>query len=314
VSGGPVATVGGSTGGSAGGASGNIYDLGYQNYLGPRLGRRHAVWALFVYSLRAAFGIGRGGRSKVVPFGLAFLALLPALLSVGVTALLNRAASGGAVESPIQYATLYGYSQLVLMLFCAAQAPELVGRDQRYKVLSLYFSRALRREDYALAKLAALVTAMLLVFLVPEAVIFVGRVLAASDVPAALADNLQSVPPIIAIAMAAALLLGGISLAIAALTPRRAYATAAIIAAFIVPPIVVGIVTEIATEKVGRWIVVLDPGGVLGAANAFLFGRAPANPVYLDADLPGPVYLATVAVVTVICVAALLRRYRRLTA
>ena len=31
------------------------------------------------------------------------------------------------------------------MLFCAAQAPELFGRDQRYGVLPLYFSRALTR-------------------------------------------------------------------------------------------------------------------------------------------------------------------------
>ena len=32
-----------------------------------------------------------------------------------------------------------------LMLFCAAQAPELFGRDQRYRVLPLYFSRAITR-------------------------------------------------------------------------------------------------------------------------------------------------------------------------
>jgi len=300
--------------GATGGTSGSIYDLGYQNYIGPRLGRRHAIWALFAFSLRAAFGIGRGGRSKVVPLGLVFLALLPALVAVGYTALLSRVPSGGAIESPIRYSTVYGYSQLVLMLFCAAQAPELVGRDQRYGVLSLYFSRALRREDYALAKLAALVTAVLVVFLVPQAVLFAGQVLAASDVPAAVVENLRSVPPIIGIAIAAALLLGSISLAIAALTPRRAYATAAIIAAFIVPPIVIAIVAEFATGDLGRWIVLLDPGGVLDSANAYLFGRVPVNDIFRDANLPGPVYLLVIAIAVMICVAALLRRYRRLPA
>ena len=46
-------------------------------------------------------------------------------------------------------------------ILVAVQAPELLGRDVRYRVLSLYFSRALLREDYALAKLAALTTAVL---------------------------------------------------------------------------------------------------------------------------------------------------------
>ena len=41
------------------------------------------------------------------------------------------------------------------MLFCAAQAPELFGRDQRYAVLPLYFSRALTRSDYAWPSSAA---------------------------------------------------------------------------------------------------------------------------------------------------------------
>ena len=47
------------------------------------------------------------------------------------------------------------------MLFCAAQAPELFGRDQRYGVLPLYFSRALTRSDYALAKVGGLFVALL---------------------------------------------------------------------------------------------------------------------------------------------------------
>ena len=45
-------------------------------------------------------------------------------------------------------------SPILVLLFCAAQAPELLGRDQRFGVLPLYFSRALARLDYALAKVA----------------------------------------------------------------------------------------------------------------------------------------------------------------
>ena len=44
---------------------------------------------------------------------------------------------------------------LVLLVFIAAQAPELVSRDLRSHVLPLYFARPIRRMDYPLAKLAA---------------------------------------------------------------------------------------------------------------------------------------------------------------
>ena len=55
---------------SASGPGGAIYDIGYRRYVGPRLGRRFAVRSLFAHTVRGAFGIGRGGRAKVVPFGL----------------------------------------------------------------------------------------------------------------------------------------------------------------------------------------------------------------------------------------------------
>ena len=67
------------------------------------------------------------------------------------------------------------------MLFCAAQAPELFGRDQRYGVLPLYFSRVLTRTDYALAKVGGLIAALLVVELAPYIILFVGRVLVAPD-------------------------------------------------------------------------------------------------------------------------------------
>ena len=54
------------------------------------------------------------------------------------------------------HADMAGAVGVFATILVAVQAPELLGRDVRYRVLSLYFSRALLREDYALAKLAAL--------------------------------------------------------------------------------------------------------------------------------------------------------------
>ena len=54
----------------AGSATGSIYDLGYRRYDGPRLGRRHALWARCTSTAcGSTFGIGRGGRAKIAPFG-----------------------------------------------------------------------------------------------------------------------------------------------------------------------------------------------------------------------------------------------------
>ena len=72
---------------AAGSAGGSIYDLGYRRYLGPRLGRRHAVASLVRHSLRQAYGLGRPARSKVVPVGLLLLATLPAVVALGFAAL-----------------------------------------------------------------------------------------------------------------------------------------------------------------------------------------------------------------------------------
>jgi ABC-2 type transport system permease protein len=300
---------------AASGAAGSIYDLGYQRYEGQRLGRPYAIQALFLHSLRAAFGIGRGGRAKIVPIGLTVLAIIPAVVAVGFQTLLSRAgAAEGQIRSPIRYDTYYAYVQTLVMLFVAAQAPELLGRDQRYHVLALYFSRALRRTDYAVAKAVAFVAAILVVVLTPQAVIFLGLTLAGSDVAATLRDNLRSLPAVVIVGLAIALLLGSIGLAIAAFTPRRAYATAAIIAAFLIPQVVAAIVSEAASGELARYVVLLSPADVLDGLNAFVFGERASNQTVLRADLPGALYGAVAVVAIVAAFGLLLRRYRTIAA
>ena len=171
--------------------AGSIYDLGYKRYEGARLGRRHAIWALYIYSVRGVFGIGRSLSSKVGPIGLAIIALLPAVVQLGVAAI---APEDIEVVEPEEY---YGFIQIVLAVFCAVVAPELVGRDQRTQTLSLYFSRALRRQDYALAKFAALVTGLLAITVIPQVIMFVGNGLAADDFGDYLQDKWRDLPSVL---------------------------------------------------------------------------------------------------------------------
>ena len=299
-------------GAPASGRGGSIFDLGYQSYTGPRLGRRSAVQALFTQTIRSCFGIGRGGRAKIAPFTLAALAVLPAILAVGIAAIASQ--SGGAVgdASPIRYENYHGLVGILIMLFCAAQAPELFGRDQRYGVLPLYFSRVLTRPDYALAKVLGLFLALLAVDLAPYIILFVGRVFVAPDPAAGLSAELGAVPRFLAQGLLVAGLLGGIASLIAAWTPRRAYATATIIAAFIIPPIIVGLIGTLTNQDLARFIILFSPGDVLDGTNAALFGSISENPVVSSIGLPGWAYIAAAVVGIVVTVGLTVRRYLRI--
>ncbi|CAN5820188.1 ABC transporter permease [soil metagenome] len=296
---------------SAGDGS-NIYDLGYRGYEGPRLGRRAAVWALVVHSVRTAYGLGRSARAKLVPMGLAAFAILPAIFALGVVVIVSQVGqAGAAIEaiSPIRYSSLFPLIGTLVMLFCAAQAPELFGRDQRQGVLPLYFSRAISRSDYALARSLGLVASVLLFVLVPQLILLAGRVLASSDVLESLAVELPSMPAAISGGLLMAALLSFVASAVAAFTPRRSYATAAIIGLFLVPSIVAGLLAELADGALLQAGVLLSPGDVLEGANAALFGVSPDSPAVAAAGHPGEVYLATAGAWIAGSVAVLLRRY-----
>lgn len=293
--------------------SGNIYDLGYQAYDGPRLGRRAALAALFRNALRACYGIGRGGRAKVVPITLGVLALLPAVLAIGISAIAAQAPGGGGdlleEASPVRFATYHGLISILVMLFAAAQGPELFGRDQRYGVLPLYFSRVLTRIDYALAKTGALWVALLLLILVPQLLLLFGRIFVAPDPITGIQDEIGSVPQFVAQAVLSAGLLGSLTALIASHTPRRAYATAIVIAIAIIPPIIVALVGNLVGQDAARILVLFSPGDILDGTNAWIYGTIPDSPIVAALDLPGWVFLAAAAVGIVGATGLTIRRY-----
>ena len=303
---------------TASGPGGSIYDLGYQRYDGPRLGRPAAVRALFWHTLRSCYGIGRGGRAKIAPFTLAAMALLPAIFAIGVAALISQAGPGGGrieAASPIRYSTYYGIVSTFAMLFCAAQGPELLGRDQRYGVLPLYFSRAMLRVDYALAKTLGLMAALLGLLVVPQLVLFVGRALAAPDLLNGLATEASSLPAVVGQGALVACLYGALTTLVSAWTPRRAYATASIIALFVIPPIVVGVLAQLHRARaVTDWLVATSAADLSSATNALLFGIRPDSAAVRASDLPLEAYLGIAIVGIAGSMLLTVRRYMRISA
>ena len=300
--------------------AGVIHDLGYQHYDGPRLGRAAIIRALYWHSLRSAFGIGRGAKAKIVPI-LAFgLMCLPAI------------ANAVAVATSPDHARIVDYDTytyplrtLVMLIFVAAQAPELVSRDLRSHVLPLYYSRPLRRLDYPLAKYAAFTAACLLLVEIPLIILYVGTNVSATGGSAIWAQTRALIPGM-GIAVLWAVLLAAIGLVLASLTGRRAYATGIIAIYLFLTWTLSTILVNIAQQgPVGPNHVPLGPNGVvpLGARLGGLispFTVLDGVRQWLGGTNPGPIpppgnvgilygvmYLALLAA----CLAGLAARYRK---
>ena len=297
--------------------TGSIYDIGYRKYDGARLGRAHAVRSLFLHSVRSTYGIGRGGRAKIAPIALSFLVCIPAVAIVAAQALLRQFPGGGSLEAelPIRYDTYASTISLFVVLFCAAQAPDLFGRDQRHSLLSLYFARALRREDYAMARIAGFVVAVFILQMLPHVLLFLGQVLLATDVVRGAIDDLPEMADAGVQAALTAGLLGGISMAISAFTRRRAYAVAGIIGAFVIPGIIATIVVGLGALGVGRWLVLLSPTSILEGTNAFLFDT-PRGGLFegFILGVPDIAFFGAAAVGITGAIVVTIRRFQRITA
>jgi ABC-2 type transport system permease protein len=284
--------------------TGTIYDIGYRHYDGPRLGRRGAIGAIVGAGLRAVFGFGRSGRSKIIPWGAVILAALPAVVAVAV-----RVLAGDILD-------LYDYDGYVwnigalLPIFIAAQAPELVVNDIRHRVLPLYFSRPIRRIDYVAAKIAALSIGLLAITLAPVLLLFIGRVLSTDDLVAAVGDEIGAMPEIIGSGVIHAVVLASIGLAICSLAGRRAYAAGAVLAVFLIG----GVISDSFSENGQDVAAFVSPLAVLDGTRQWLFGGAVDGAPAATSELPLALYGLAALILVLVSWAVLAVRYRRLTA
>jgi ABC-2 type transport system permease protein len=79
--------------------TGAIHDIGYRHYEGPRLGAGYIRRSLFVETLRGAYGLGRSARSKVMPFLLLGVMVIPAVVVGIVTSYIRWPRSRSATPS-----------------------------------------------------------------------------------------------------------------------------------------------------------------------------------------------------------------------
>ena len=113
---------------------------------------------------------------------------------------------------------------LVMTVFVAVQAPELVSRDLRSRVLPLYFSRPIKPGDYPLAKYLGFTAACLVMLEVPLLLLYGGAVANVHGGAAVWAQTRALIPGLL-VGLMWAVSLAAISLFLASLTGRRGFAT-----------------------------------------------------------------------------------------
>ncbi|MFJ5926812.1 ABC transporter permease [Kitasatospora sp. NPDC092948] len=290
--------------------SGVIHDIGYRPYTGPRLGRRYATRSLYVQSLRGAFGLGRSGKSKVLPFLLLGSLLAPTLAMIAIVAF------AGLKQMPMDYTAYVSKFGVLAEIFLAAQAPVLMSRDLRHHVVPLYFSRPASRTDYVVAKFGAMFSALLILLTLPLLVLFVGALL--NSFP--FGDNLVHLLYGLVTVVLFALVISALGLLIAAATPRRGFGVAAIMGTLMITSVLSQIVRgltggfqPVPTES-SQWADLLSPGQTVEALVNKLFGLGGDDFGKLLA--PGTagvlVFAAAIVLLTAGSYALTLRRYRNI--
>ena len=251
---------------------GQVFDLGYRGYDGPREGRRRARLAVYKDGLRVGMGLGRGGKAKVLPWLFIAASLIPAIVFALIAGAVDRLAADfdEALDLP-SHADYYSIAAVILLVFAAVVGPELLCPDRRSGVIHLYLVRPLTPGDYAGSRWAALVTIMVVVAWLPQLVLLAGLVLGAPDPGAYLADNWLDIPRFAAAGLALALYVATLSFLVASFTTRRAYAAAFLVGLFLVSAAVVGGVTDAVDAGVARWIGLLSIGDVPLYINDLVF-------------------------------------------
>lgn len=313
-------------------AQGEIFDIGYQHYDGPRSGRLRVVWSLWVNGFRTTLGLGRGSLAKLLPFGMLIATVAPA---AGI--LILATILGPEEELIPSHEDYYEIIAILLLLFSAIIAPELLIPDRRRGVINLYLVRPLTAMDYVAARWAAFLALSLILVYSGQVFLLIGFLLTASDPVDYLRDNWLDIPRFLAAGALVALFVTTIPLAVSAFTTRRAYAAAVVIAVFVISLPVSEALTsssceyyerttsegevvqtsrcEYSTGDLAKWFALLDVGRAPIHLNFMIFNtdgddaqsRLIAN--VLHASIP----IAWYALLVLGPGALLLHRYRRMT-
>jgi ABC-2 type transport system permease protein len=305
----PIETVEPSTG-----RSGTVFDIGYRSYTGDREGRKRSRLAIYKDGIRIALGLGRGPRAKVLPWLfiaiLSFIGLVMAMIAGAAT----RLGGAEAAEQLPSHGDYYGIVAIILFIFAAVVAPELLCRDRREGVINLYLVRPITGGDYVAARWGAFFTVMLAAAWLPQIILFLGLSGGAPDPLVYTREHWLDVPKFLASGVVMAAYATTIAMLVAAFTLRRAYASVFLVGLFVVTtPFTIGLASEV-EGAAGQWISMFNLANIPLYVVDVIFG----SPSEITEDFPAVQLPAMTKVLwylgwTLIPGTILWWRYRRLT-
>jgi ABC-2 type transport system permease protein len=211
------------------GADAEIFDRGYRSYNGRRTGVNGAIKTVITQSIRAVLGLGRSARHKVIPVAVVAMAFVPAIVFVGLAALLPDELGDEFLPT---YAEYYGFIITAMFLFAAFVAPELLCTDRRSGLLGVYLASPLDRTTYLLAKLLAIMALLGLVTVGPPLLLLIALSIEGSG-PDGIGDFLKVLWRIALSGVMVSLFFSALSMAVSATTDRKGAATATTLGLFV---------------------------------------------------------------------------------
>lgn len=287
---------------------GEVFDLGYRHYEGRREGRAHAIRALVLYSVKRGLGIKKRWTAKIIPFGLYVVSFLPVIVIIGVKALLGPIAD----QVRFSYFNLYEMLTLIILLFAAGVAPEMICDDRREHVLQVYFARAISRLDYLLAKIGAMGFLIGTIAFLPALLLFLGYTFLASSPVEYFGDHFTDLGAIMLAGTLVALFYGAIATVVAVYIDRKGIASATTVGGTLIMSAIASALFATVEGEWHRYFVLADPLAVPQGFTKWIFSATRSDriePIVLEAGLPDWWYLLAVAAVVAICGLAMYRRY-----
>ena len=207
---------------SATGEAAQIIDQGYRSYDGPRTGLPGSIRSVVRYSVRHTLGLGRTARHKILPWLAVVIAIVPALVFVGLAVVLDI----DMIEDQIlpDYHEYYGFISVALLFYCAIVVPDILVADRRNGMLQMYMSTPLQRWSYLTAKALAVALTLAVITVGPVLFLLVAYTIEGSG-PDGLVEWLKIFVRIVAAGAAISAAFTAASLAVASLTDRRIFAT-----------------------------------------------------------------------------------------
>jgi ABC-2 type transport system permease protein len=291
---------------------GAVYDLGYEPYHGERLGKKGARRTIWADGNRRVLGLRRKARRKIMPWLLVAMALLPAIVFVGI-AFVVPADISGEFNLADANSNFFQIGGTIVMLFTALAAPELLIPDRRDGVLSMLSSRPLTSTDYLAARFASNITVVGGFLLIPQLLIFIGQ--AGTD-PDGLVQGIinaaPTIPRILAVTAIYVIAYVPLGFMIASLVNRKSIAASVFLAVIIGLTAFSEAIVRNSVLPGGRWVALLAPINTANAANGWIFGSTNNQSLLAVADIHPLMGIGALVVIGSLAVTFSVRRYQRL--